>query len=93
VESIGPASEAHKPPAPTAPDTTSHPRPLIDGGPPQAGVNSACWRSPMIQPLSDNLFGVFDTICYIAQVLKYLGLSYQKAALVSAHLNDARHQE
>jgi hypothetical protein len=47
----------------------------------------------MIQPLSDNLFGVFDTICYIAQVLKHLGLSYQKAALVSAHLNDARHQE
>jgi transposase len=61
---------------------------LIDAGPLQAGFTSACWRSPMIQQLIYERFGVFYNVFYIAQLLKNLGFSYQKAAFVSAHLNE-----
>jgi transposase len=60
---------------------------LIDEGPIQAGFSSACWRSPMIQQLICDRFGVFYNVFYIAQLLKNLGFSYQKAAFVSAHLD------
>ena len=65
---------------------------LIDEGPLQAGFSSACWRSPMIQQLIYDRFGVFYNIFYIAQLLKNLGFSYQKAAFVSDHLNEAQRQ-
>jgi transposase len=65
---------------------------MIDAGPVQAGFTSACWRSPMIQQLIYERFGVFYDVFYIAQLLQNLGFSYQKAAFVSAHLNeDKRH--
>jgi hypothetical protein len=35
-------------------------------------------------------FGVFYNVFYIAQLLKNLGLSYQKAAFVSAHLDEGQ---
>jgi transposase len=63
---------------------------LIDAGPVQAGFTSACWRSPMIQPLIYERFGVFYNVFYIAQLLQNLGFSYQKAAFVSAHLNEEK---
>jgi transposase len=66
---------------------------LIDEGPIKAGFSSACWRSPMIQQVIYDRFGVFYNIFYIAQLLKNLGFSYQKAAFVSAHLNEAKRQE
>jgi transposase len=66
---------------------------LTDEGPLHAGFSSACWRSPMIQQLIDDRFGVFHNIFYIAQFLKNLGFSYQKAAFVSDHLNEAKRQE
>src|SRR4029453_5546871 len=59
---------------------------LIDEGPVKAGFSGACWRSPMIQQLMYDRFGVFYTVFYISQVLKNRGFSYQKAAFVSAHL-------
>ena len=55
---------------------------LIDEGPLQAGLSGACGRSPMIQPLIDDRFGVFDNVFYMIQLLKNLGFSYQKAAFV-----------
>jgi transposase len=64
---------------------------LIDEGPIKAGFSSACWRSPMIQQLIYDRFGVFYNVFYIAQLLKNLGFSYQKAAFVSDHL-DAGHR-
>jgi transposase len=65
---------------------------LIDEGPVKAGFSGACGRSPMIQPLIDDRFGVFDNVFYLAQLLKHLGLSDQKAAFVSDHLDaDKRH--
>ena len=65
---------------------------LIDEGPVKAGFSGACWRSPMIQQLIHERFGVFYNVFYLAQLLKNLGFSYQKAAFVSDHLDeDKRH--
>ena len=36
----------------------------------------------MIQQLIDDRFGVFDNVLYMVQLLKNLGVNYQKAALV-----------
>jgi hypothetical protein len=57
---------ARSPPAHTAPDATSHPRTPVDDGPLQAGLSSACWRSPMLQQLIHDRFGVCYNIFYIA---------------------------
>ena len=65
---------------------------LIDKGPVKAGFSGACWRSPMIQQLIYARFGVFYNVFYIAQWLKNLGLSFQKAACVSDHLDEAKRQ-
>jgi transposase len=65
---------------------------LIDEGPIKAGFSGACWRSPMIQQLIYDRFGVFYNVFYIAQLLKNLGFSFQKAAFVSDHLDEAKRQ-
>ena len=65
---------------------------LIDAGPVKAGFSGACWRSPMIQQLIYDRFGVFYNVFYIAQLLKNLDFSYQKAAFVSDHLDEAKRQ-
>ena len=66
---------------------------VIEEGPVKAGFSGACWRSPMIQQLVYERFGVYYNVFYIAQLLKNLGFSYQKAAFVSDHLNEAKRQE
>ena len=63
---------------------------LLDEGPVKAGFSGACWRSPMIQQLIYDRFGVFYNVFYIAQLLKNLGFSFQKAAFVSDHLNEEK---
>jgi len=63
---------------------------LIDEGPGRAGFSAACWRSPMLQPVIDDRFGVFSNVFSIAQLLKNLGFSDQQAAFVSAHLDVAK---
>lgn len=60
----------------------------IEEGPVKAGFSGACWRSPMIQQLIYDRFGVLYNVFYIAQLLKNLGFSYQKAAFVSDHLDE-----
>lgn len=60
---------------------------LLDEGPVKAGFSGACWRSPMIQQVIYDRFGVFYNVFYISQLLKTLGFSYPKAAFVSAHLD------
>src|SRR5438093_5626738 len=65
---------------------------LIDEGPVKAGFSGACWRSPMIQQLIYDRFGVFYNVFYIAQLLKNLGVSFQKAAFVSDHLDAHKRQ-
>lgn len=66
---------------------------LIEEGPAKAGFSGACWRSPMIQQLIFERFGVYDHVFYMAQLLKNLGFSSQKAAFVSDHLNEVKRQE
>ena len=66
---------------------------LIDAGPGEAGFASGCWRSPMIQQLIHERFGVYYNVFYIAQLLKQLGFSYQKAAFISDHINEEKRQE
>ena len=66
---------------------------LLEDGPVLAGFASAGWRSPMIQQLIYERFGVFYNVFYLAQFLKNLGFRSQTAAFVSDHLNEAKRQE
>lgn len=61
---------------------------IIDKGPAEAGFLSNCWRSPMIQHLIYDKFGIFYSVHYISQLLKNMGFSYQKARFVSDHLDE-----
>ena len=66
---------------------------LIEAGPEACGFSGACWRSPMTQQLIKDRFGVLYNVFYLAQLLRNLGFSYQKAAFVSDHLDEvARHR-
>lgn len=66
---------------------------LIDEGPAKAGLSGNCWRSPMIQRVIHERFGVFYNVRYISALLKSMGYSYQKARFVSGHLDpEAREQ-
>lgn len=63
---------------------------IIDQGPVKAGFPGACWRSPMVQHLIYEKWGVFYSVHYICQLLKNLGFSYQKAGFVSDHLDQEK---
>ena len=65
---------------------------LIIAGPVACGFPGACWRSPMIQELIEARFGVAYSVYYIAQLLKNLGFSYQKAKFSAAN-KDAEKRE
>lgn len=66
---------------------------LIEQGPQACGFDGGCWRSPMIQALILQRFGVCYNVFYIAQLLHNLGFSFQKARFVSDHLDEARRRE
>jgi transposase len=66
---------------------------LIDEGPAKAGLSGNCWRSPMIQRLIQERFGVFHSVRYISELLKSMGFSYQKARFVSDHLNPEKREQ
>lgn len=57
---------------------------IIDAGPEDNGFSSACWRTPMIQKIIAEEFGVNYSCFYLATLLKNMGYSYQKATFVSA---------
>jgi transposase len=66
---------------------------IIDNGPAEAGFLSNCWRTPMIQHLIYEKYGISYSVHYISQLLKNMGFSYQKAKFVSDHLDEnAREQ-
>lgn len=65
----------------------------ITKGPAAAGFPGACWRSPMIQSLIYEKFGVFYSVNYISQLLKNMGFSYQKAKFVSDHKDPKKRKE
>ena len=66
---------------------------LILKGPCKSGFPGACWRSPMIQDLIQTEYGVFYSANYISQLLKNMGLSYQKGKFVSDHKDPEKRRE
>jgi transposase len=65
---------------------------VLDAGPAKAGLVGNCWRSPMMQRLIEQCFGVLYSVHYLSQLLKSLGFSYQKAGFISDHLDEAARQ-
>jgi transposase len=61
---------------------------LIDDGPEAAGYDYGCWNTALIQDLISKKFKVTYSSHYIAELLKNLGYSYQKARFVSNHIDD-----
>lgn len=66
---------------------------LIENGPAKAGFTANCWRSPMIQHLIKERFGVSYSVHYISELLKNMGFSYQKARFVSHHLDEQAREQ
>jgi transposase len=65
---------------------------MISEGPSAAGYPGACWRTPMIQHLIYERFGVLYSVNYLSQLLKNMGFSYQKARFVSDHKDPQKRQ-
>ena len=63
---------------------------LIDAGPQASGFESGCWRSPMIQNLILDKFGIYYSVQYLSQLLKDMGYSYQKARFVAANQDEEK---
>jgi transposase len=61
---------------------------LIERGPEKAGYDCGCWDTVLIQDLVYTRFGVAYHPHYVAELLKNMGFSYQKARFVSDHLDD-----
>lgn len=66
---------------------------MIDAGPAANDYPGACWRSPMIQDLIQKKFGKVYSAKYIAELLKNMGFTFQKATFQSAHLNEEKRNE
>ena len=66
---------------------------IIDKGPAAAGFHGACWRSPMIQSLIYEKFGVFYAVHYISKLLKNMGFSWQKAKFVPDRQDAAKRKK
>jgi len=60
---------------------------MIEAGPEKAGFSGGCWRTPLIQHLILETFGVLYSVHYLSELLKNMGFSYQKARFVSGHLD------
>ena len=65
---------------------------LIEEGPQKAGFPGGCWRTPMLQKLIHQRFGVFYAVKYISELLKNMGFSYQKARFATGG-NDEENQK
>lgn len=63
---------------------------ILTAGPLAAGFASACWNTAMIQQVIDDEFGVLSNVHYLAELLGNLGFSFQKARLVSDHVDEAK---
>ena len=59
----------------------------------KAGFEGACWRSPMIQHLIYEKYGVCYSVHYISQLLKAMGFSFQKARFVSDQADEKERAE
>lgn len=66
---------------------------LIDAGPEAAGYDVGGWTTGLIQDLIWRTFRVEYSVHYIAELLKNLGYSWQKARFVSEHLEDVSDEQ
>ena len=57
------------------------------------GFSGFCWRTPMIQHLVLQKFGVFYSARYLSELLKNMGFSYQKATFVADKRNAESRKE
>ena len=60
---------------------------IIDAGPSEAGFAGGCWRTPMIQLIIQQEFGVLFNVHYISELLKNMGYSFLKAKFESAKID------
>jgi DDE superfamily endonuclease/Winged helix-turn helix len=63
---------------------------MLNDGPSAAGYPGACWRTPMMQQLRYEAFGVLSAVHDRRQLLKNMGFAYHKARWVSAHQDPER---
>lgn len=61
---------------------------LVEGGPEAAGYDYGGWTTGLIQDLIACQFKVEYSPYYVAELLKNMGFSWQKARFVSDHLED-----
>jgi transposase len=61
---------------------------FIDAGPEAAGYDCGGWNTVLIQDLILRRFGVAYSSHYVAELLRNMGYSYQKARFVSGHLEE-----
>jgi transposase len=66
---------------------------LLDAGPEAAGYRCGCWTTALIQQMIEERFGVEYSIHYVAELLKNLNYSYQKARFVSDHLQQVAEKQ
>ncbi len=65
---------------------------FIKAGPQSCGYPGACWRTPMIQHLIKNKFGVNYSAIYLSELLKNMGFSFQKATFTAAKQDAKKRQ-
>jgi transposase len=61
---------------------------VVKAGPEAAGFPTGCWHALLIQQVIWREFGVTYNVQYLADLLKNLGFSFQKARFVSDHLDE-----
>ena len=66
---------------------------IIEKGPQTARFSGGCWRSPMIVELIRKKYSVKYSVFYIAELLKNMGFSFQKARFISDHLDEDKRAE
>lgn len=84
VDSLRPRKSSGRPPKLTKTQKALL-KMIILEGPIKAGYSGGCWRTPMIQDYILRKFHVLYSAKYLAELLKNLGLSYQKAKFTSDH--------
>ena len=62
---------------------------IIDEGPGKFGFIGGCWRTPMVQKIISEKFGILYSCFYLSTLLKNMGYSYQKATFVSAQRDES----
>ena len=61
---------------------------LIEQGPEASGYDCGCWDTAVIADLIFTRFKVRYSTHYVAELLKNIGFSYQRARFVSQHIDD-----